>query len=72
MELKRDGRILKAYRVAWLRAKEREDDERTPEGKYTSDGRNPRSAFHLSLRASYPDAEESPCGRRAGGRAADH
>jgi murein L,D-transpeptidase YafK len=62
MELKRDGRMLKAYRVALGFAprhhKEREGDGRTPEGSYTIDARNPRSAFHLSLRVSYPDAQD--------------
>jgi murein L,D-transpeptidase YafK len=62
MELKRGGRMLKAYRVALGFApqchKEREGDGRTPEGSYTIDARNPRSAFHLSLRVSYPDAQD--------------
>lgn len=57
--LKRDGRLLKEYRVALgfapLQHKEREGDGRTPEGCYTIDARNPRSSFHLSLRVSYPD-----------------
>ena len=35
-----------------------EGDEKTPEGKYTIDGRNPGSAFHLSLRVSYPNAAD--------------
>ena len=59
LELKREGRVLKAYRVALgfapERHKEREGDGRTPEGDYRIDARNPRSAFHLSLRVSYPD-----------------
>lgn len=33
-----------------------EGDERTPEGRYTIDYRNPRSAYHLSLHISYPSA----------------
>ena len=35
-----------------------EGDERTPEGRYTIDYRNPRSAYHLSLHISYPDAAD--------------
>jgi murein L,D-transpeptidase YafK len=31
-----------------------EGDERTPEGLYVVDYRNPRSAYHLSLHISYP------------------
>lgn len=35
-----------------------EGDERTPEGRYTIDYRNPRSAYHLSLHISYPSAAD--------------
>ena len=62
MELKREGRVLRSYRVALGFApqqhKEREGDGRTPEGNYSIDARNPRSAFHLSLRVSYPDSSD--------------
>ena len=62
MELKREGKTIRRYRVALgfspERHKEREGDGRTPEGSYTVDARNPRSAFHLSLRVSYPDADD--------------
>jgi murein L,D-transpeptidase YafK len=60
LELRRHGGLLRSYRIALGFApeghKEREGDGRTPEGSYTIDARNPRSAFHLSLRVSYPDA----------------
>lgn len=59
LELRRAGRLLRAYRIALgaapLGHKQREGDGRTPEGRYSIDARNPRSAFHLSLRVSYPD-----------------
>ena len=62
MDLKRDGTTIRSYRVALgfapERHKEREGDGRTPEGSYTVDARNPRSAFHLSLRVSYPDEHD--------------
>ena len=35
-----------------------EGDERTPEGTYRINGRNPASAYHLSLRISYPNAAD--------------
>ncbi len=38
--------------------KQFEGDERTPEGRYTIDTRNPNSAYHLSLRISYPNAQD--------------
>lgn len=48
-----------------------EGDGRTPEGRYVIDWRNPRSAYHLSLHVSYPDAHDTDFaasrGRSAGG-----
>jgi murein L,D-transpeptidase YafK len=35
-----------------------EGDEKTPEGSYTINGRNPKSSYHLSLRISYPNAAD--------------
>ena len=43
-----------------------EGDERTPEGRYTIDYRNPRSSYHLSLHISYPDASDSDYARARG------
>lgn len=46
-------------------------DERTPEGVYRIDWRNPQSRFHLSLRISYPNAYDrefaAQYGRSPGG-----
>lgn len=36
----------------------REGDGKTPEGIYRISGRNPNSRFYLSLRVSYPSAED--------------
>ncbi len=38
--------------------KQFEGDEKTPEGSYTINGRNPKSSYHLSLRVSYPNAAD--------------
>jgi murein L,D-transpeptidase YafK len=35
-----------------------EGDEKTPEGNYIINGRNPGSSYHLSLRVSYPNAAD--------------
>lgn len=35
-----------------------EGDERTPEGRYVIEARNPQSAYHLSLKISYPNAQD--------------
>ena len=52
-------------------AKRFEGDSRTPEGRYTIDYRNPRSAYHLSLHISYPSPADSEIAaayrRRPGG-----
>lgn len=52
-------------------AKHFEGDQRTPEGWYTIDYRNPRSAYHLSLHVSYPTPGQrefaAAYGRSAGG-----
>ncbi len=57
------GRPIRAYRGlqfgdAPTGHKRFEGDERTPEGLYIIDTRNPRSSFHLSLRVSYPNRQD--------------
>ena len=57
------GKPVRTYRGLQLGdapegAKRFEGDERTPEGRYTIDYRNPASAYHLSLHVSYPDAAD--------------
>lgn len=51
--------------------KQFEGDERTPEGRYVIEGRNPGSAYHLSLKVSYPNAADrafaAQYGRSPGG-----
>jgi murein L,D-transpeptidase YafK len=65
-----DSRVLRGYRVALgrdpLGAKRREGDNRTPEGKYRIDYRNPDSRYHLSLHISYPSPGDRERARRAG------
>ncbi len=71
-----DGRAVKTYSGIQLGGapqghKHFEGDERTPEGRYSIDARNPQSAYHLSLRISYPNAQDrtyaNAHGRSAGG-----
>jgi murein L,D-transpeptidase YafK len=38
--------------------KEQEGDNRTPEGRYTLDWKNPNSAFHLSIHINYPNRQD--------------
>ncbi len=58
-----DGVVVRTYTGlqfgdAMFGHKQFEGDERTPEGRYTIDTRNPKSSFHLSLRISYPNAAD--------------
>ena len=46
--------------------KAREGDERTPEGRYEIDWRNPNSVAHLSLHISYPNAQDRAQAEAAG------
>lgn len=49
--------------------KQFEGDEKTPEGRYTINGRNPKSAYHLSLRISYPNAADTAYAKSKGNSA---
>jgi murein L,D-transpeptidase YafK len=46
--------------------KQFEGDEKTPEGTYRISGRNPGSAYHLSLKISYPNATDTAYARSKG------
>lgn len=64
------GEALKTYKIALGRspvgAKEREGDNRTPEGTYQIDSRNYNSYYHLSLHISYPNEVDRKAARRMG------
>ncbi|WP_298301883.1 L,D-transpeptidase family protein [uncultured Erythrobacter sp.] len=71
-----NGKPIRAYRGlqfgdAPKGHKRFQGDERTPEGIYRIDWRNPQSRFHLSLRISYPNDNDrafaSQYGRSPGG-----
>jgi len=46
--------------------KQQEGDEKTPEGKYTIDYRNPNSSYHLSLHITYPSAKDKGIAKKRG------
>lgn len=67
--LLRNGKILKSYRVSIGRnpgRRVRRGDNRTPEGSYVIDGRNPRSRYYKALHISYPNASDVRNARRLG------
>lgn len=70
LELWQDGKRVRNYRIALGGApvghKYREGDERTPEGEYVLDWRNPRSTFHKSIHISYPSARDRQVSRQLG------
>lgn len=63
-------RVIRSYGIALGSVpagdKQQEGDGKTPEGKYVIEGRNPASAFHLSLKISYPDAADRAAAARRG------
>ena len=56
------GEVLKTYKIALggnpIGPKERQGDNKTPEGSYVIDARNRDSRFHLSLHISYPNERD--------------
>lgn len=65
------GKLLRTYTNIQLGDapvghKRFEGDEKTPEGRYTIDYRNPKSAYHLSLHISYPAVADSAYAAQAG------
>lgn len=71
MTLLRDGAVIGTYRIALGGNgdgghKSREGDQKTPEGAYIIDWRNPRSMAHLSLHVSYPNTADQSAADTAG------
>jgi L,D-peptidoglycan transpeptidase YkuD (ErfK/YbiS/YcfS/YnhG family) len=56
------GEVIKTYKIALggdpLGPKERQGDNKTPEGTYRIDSRNNNSDYHLSLHISYPNEKD--------------
>lgn len=57
-----DGRLWESYPTTATSGgpgpKTRAGDRQIPEGVYTAEALNPNSSFHLSVRVSYPNAED--------------
>jgi len=70
MELIQDGKVVREYRIALgdrpRGHKAERGDERTPEGDYVLDWRNPSSRFHKSIHVSYPNAQDIRFARSRG------
>ncbi len=64
------GRVLKTYKIALGGnpdgPKERQGDNKTPEGIYVIDSRNSDSRYHLSLHISYPNEKDKKRAKQRG------
>ncbi|MGE5700452.1 MAG: L,D-transpeptidase family protein [Deltaproteobacteria bacterium] len=64
------GEVLKTYKIALggnpIGPKERQGDNKTPEGTYVIDARNRDSRFHLSLHISYPNEKDKKRAKELG------
>lgn len=70
LTLFRDDTVVATYRVALggdpVGPKRQQGDSRTPEGSYRIDFKNAASRYHLSLKVSYPDADDRARAAAAG------
>jgi len=64
------GKVLKTYKIALggnpNGPKERQGDNKTPEGTYVIDSRNKDSRYHLSLHISYPNEKDKKRAKELG------
>lgn len=70
MYLLADTKTVKEYRVVFgakpVGHKEKEGDERTPEGKYILDYKNENSEFYKAIHISYPNEQDKENAKRKG------
>jgi tetratricopeptide (TPR) repeat protein len=65
-----NGEAIKIYKIALggnpIGPKEKQGDNKTPEGTYTIESRNRHSEYHLSLRISYPNEKDKKRAEKLG------
>ena len=65
-----EGEVLKTYKIALggnpIGPKERQGDNKTPEGTYKIDSRNRDSRYHCSLHISYPNERDKKRAKEQG------
>lgn len=68
--LKKNGATLASFHVAFgahpLGQKQRQGDERTPEGRYVLDFKNSASGFYKAFHISYPNQSDVVAARKRG------
>ncbi len=67
--LMRQGKVIGEYHVVFGAhpegRKQKQGDERTPEGKYILDSKNSHSSFYKAIRVSYPNKQDRERARKA-------
>src|SRR5687768_3178925 len=62
LSLYKDGKVFASYHVVFggnpVGHKQQEGDEKTPEGRYSLDAKNAKSAYYKSIHISYPNAAD--------------
>ncbi len=70
LTLSAKGKVLKTYQIALggnpIGPKERQGDNKTPEGTYVIDSRNRDSRYYLSLHISYPNEKDKKRAKQLG------
>jgi murein L,D-transpeptidase YafK len=70
MQIMSGDAVVRTYSIALggspVGHKEKEGDERTPEGRYVLDWRNDKSGYHRSIHVSYPNEADTERARNAG------
>lgn len=70
MQLLHDGAVVATFRIALgdnpVGHKQREGDERTPEGRYMLDWKKADSAYFRAIHISYPNADDTRRARARG------
>jgi murein L,D-transpeptidase YafK len=70
MHLLREGEIIRTYRISLgddpVGHKEKEGDEKTPEGNYILDWRNSKSVCYKSIHISYPNETDKAKAKKLG------
>ena len=68
--LMREGKELATFKVVFGSNpeghKQQQGDERTPEGRYVLDYKNPNSKYYKSIHISYPNAQDRQNARKRG------
>lgn len=70
LSLQRAGKQFASFKVAFGANphghKQQEGDERTPEGRYVLDSKNPGSGYYKAIHISYPSAQDRAAAKARG------